>query len=126
MKNQLMLFIAIVALVLGAAAPFAHADSLSEIKVRMTKRLEQVGALKQGGSVGENNLGYLTVRKPLSGEARRVVEAENADRKAVYEAIGAKTNTSVRKVGAARAALIRGTAPEGTWVQLPSGEWKRL
>lgn len=125
MKNQRILFIAIVALVLGAA-PLAHADSLSEIKVRMSQRLEQVVALKQSGSVGENNFGYLTERKSLSAENRKVVAAENADRKAVYEAIAAKTNTLASKVGVTRAASIRNTAPEGTWVQLPDGGWKQL
>ncbi len=125
MKNQFILFIAIVAFVLGAA-PLAHADSLAEIKVRMSNRLEQVVALKQGGSVGENNLGYLTERKSLSAENQKLVAAENADRKAVYEAIAAKTKTSASKVGITRAASIRSSAPEGTWVQLPDGGWKQL
>lgn len=106
--------------------PVVHAASLSEIKARMSQRLSQVVALKQDGSAGENNLGYLTDRKALSAANAKLLAAENADRKAVYAAIAAKTNTSSSKVGKTRAASIRKTAPKGTWVQLASGAWKQI
>lgn len=125
MKRELTLIVTLFALVLGFT-PAVRADSLSDIKARMSKRLNDVVALKQDGSLGENNLGYLTARKALSAENAKLVAAENADRRAVYAAIAAKTKTSVSKVGQTRAASIRKTAPKGTWVQLPGGAWKQL
>ncbi len=125
MKHQLTLLVTVFALVLGFA-PHANADSLSDIKTRMSQRLSKIVALKQDGSGGENNLGYLTARKALSAENAKLMAAENADRKAVYAVIASKTNSSSTTVGKTRAASIRKTAPKGTWVQLPSGAWKQL
>ena len=125
MKHPLTLFVTVFALVLGFA-PEANADSLADIKKRMSQRLSKIVALKQDGSLGENNLGYLTARKALSEENTKLLAAENSDRKAVYAAIAAKTNSSTVTVGKTRAASIRKSAPKGTWVQLPSGAWKQM
>lgn len=125
MKNYLVILIVALTAVMGAA-PEVRAADLSAVKARMSERLGKVVALKQSGSVGENNLGYLTARKALSGEEAKMVAAENADRRVVYAAIAAKTKTSVGKVGKTRAASIRKTAPKGTWVQLASGAWKQI
>lgn len=125
MKRHFTFLVIAFAFVLGLA-PEAHADSAAAIKSRMAKRLPQVVALKQDGSVGENNLGYLTARKALSAEKTKLVATENADRKAVYLLIAAKTKTSATSVGKTRAASIRKSAPKGTWVQLASGAWKQM
>lgn len=125
MKHHHTLFVTVIALMLGYAAP-ANADSLSEIKASMSQRLAKVVALKQDGSVGENNLGYLTARKPLSSGDAKLVADENADRAAVYAAIAGKTKASAAAVGKTRAAGIRSSAPSGTWVQLPSGGWEQI
>lgn len=125
MKRHLTLIALVFALVSGLA-PLAHADSTADIKARMAARLSQVVALNQNGSAGENNLGYLTARKPLSEADAKVLAAENADRKAVYQMIAKKTKSSATSVGKTRAASIRKSAPKGTWVQLASGAWKQV
>jgi len=112
-------------LVVGMA-PAAYADSSSAIKSRMAQRLSQIVSLKQSGKVGENNQGFLSVRGSVSASQSALIKAENADRRAVYQIIAAKTKKSASYVGKARAASIRKTAVKGTWVQLSSGIWKKL
>lgn len=125
MKNHLTLLVTVFALMLGFA-PHADAASSAELKSRMAKRLSQVVSLKQDGTVGENNKGYLSARKGLTAAQTKLMTAENADRKAVYAIIAAKTKTSAVTVGKTRAASIRKSAPKGTWVQLASGAWKKM
>ncbi len=125
MKHHLTLLVTVIALLAGFTSQ-AHAADLSVVKARMSERLGQVVALKQDGSFGENNLGYLTARKELSAKHAKLLAAENADRKTVYVAIAAKTKSSATTVGKARAKSIRSTAPKGTWVQLASGKWKQM
>ncbi|BDS08030.1 hypothetical protein NT6N_30700 [Oceaniferula spumae] len=125
MKRSLATILSILVLVVGLA-PVADADTPAQIKARMAKRLGQIVALKQKGSVGENNLGYLSPRGALSGSESAMVNAENADRRSVYQIIAGKTNSSATTVGKTRAASIRSSAPGGTWVQLPDGSWKKV
>ena len=125
MKRSIALVLSLFILVVGMA-PVAYADSASAIKSRMAQRLSQIVSLKKSGKVGENNQGYLTVRGSLSAAQAAMVKAENADRRAVYQMIAAKTKKSVSYVGKARAAIIRKTAPKGTWVQNSSGIWKKM
>lgn len=124
MKRSIATLVSILILVIGLA-PDVHADSAAAIKSRMEKRLGQVVALKKSGTVGENNQGYLTVRGSLTAANTTLVKAENADRKAVYQLIAAKTKSSATTVGKTRAASIRKTAAKGTWIQLANGSWKK-
>lgn len=125
MKHSIAIILSILVVVLGMA-PVVEAASASELKARMAQRLGKVVALKKDGSVGENNRGLLTARKALSAADARIVAAENADRKAVYQIIATKAKTSAASVGRTRAAGIRKSASKGTWVQLPSGAWKQV
>ena len=124
MKRSIAVMLSVVVLILGMA-PVADADNAAAVKSRMAKRLNQIVSLKQSGTIGENNLGYLTVRGSLNDSQAAMVKAENDDRKAVYGMIAAKTNSSTSSVGKTRAASIRKSAPKGTWVQLPSGQWQQ-
>ena len=125
MKRSITTLLSILVLVFGVT-PVVQADSAGEIKSRMVQRLGPVVALKKNESVGENNRGYLTVRKGLSSANTALVKAENADRKAVYQLIAAKTKSSATTVGKTRAASIRKMAAKGTWVQLADGTWKKV
>ncbi|MGE9267020.1 MAG: YdbL family protein [Verrucomicrobiales bacterium] len=124
MKKMILPVLAMI-LVGGFLAPPARAADEGALKARMSQRLSQIVALKQGGKLGEDARGFLSARSALSAKEKALMDAENADRRAVYALIAAKTNTSAAKVGAARAASIRGSAPAGTWVQLPNGKWQR-
>ena len=124
MKRSLATLLSVIILVMGLA-PVTEAASANELKARMAKRLGNIVALKKKGTVGENNLGYLTLRGKLSATESAQVTAENADRRAVYQIIATKSKSSATTVGKVRAKSIRSSAPAGTWVQTLDGVWKK-
>lgn len=111
---------------LAFAAILLMAQSLwaDPIKDRMMARLPVINDLKTKGVVGENNQGFLEFRTGDRAQAA-VIDAENQDRRAVYEAIAARQNTTPEFVGQARAAQIASREPAGTWIQDSSGTWSR-
>jgi len=125
MKQSITTLLSVLVILFGVTS-VVHADTAEEIKVRMAKRLAQIVALKQNESLGENNQGYLSVRKNLSEKDTTLVKAENADRQSIYQIIADKTESSAAIVGRTRAASIRKTALKGTWVQLPNGSWTQV
>lgn len=113
----------IAAAVLGAAV--VRAEDLGAVKARMAQRLGSVEALKDRGIAGENNRGYLEVRGTASAADQGVITQENADRRTVYTALAAETNTSADIVGRKRAQQIAGIARPGHLIQDASGAWKK-
>jgi len=93
-----------------------------DIKARMRDRLPAIVALKAAGVVGENNQGYLTILKPPT-DKKALVDAENQDRKIIYQAIARKENTTPELVGRRRALQIAEKADSGAWIQKADGKW---
>ena len=108
---------------LPVAMPGLQAQNLGAVKQRMAQRLPQVDALKDRGTVGENNRGFLEARAALSGAENQTVSAENADRAEAYSALAQQTGTSSDQVGRARAKKIAETSSPGVWLQDESGRW---
>ena len=121
-KNVLITICSVIA-ILGIVAPSAWGGA-KEIKARMAERLPVIMELKQKGIVGENNLGLLEFVGAAKDMAD-VVEAENKDRKVVYNAIAKKTGTTPEIVGQRRAQQIADIAGSGEWVQDETGQWKQ-
>ena len=94
------------------------------IKDRMKARLPVINELKAQGIIGENNQGFLEFRGGQKPNAD-VIQAENADRAAVYKAIAQRQKTTPDFVGQARATQIADKEPSGFWVQDPGGAWKK-
>ena len=113
--------VALLFLLLATGA--AYAEDLAALKSRMKARQSSIEALLAAKVVGENKLGLLEFRGD-SREKEAQVNAENADRKAVYAAIASKTGISVAAVGARRAETIRKIANPGTMVQDSDGIWR--
>ena len=98
---------------------FAGADN---IKSRMKARLPVIEALKSQGIIGENNRGYLS----FVGDRREkeaVVNAENKDRKTVYQALAKRENVPVERLEALRAKNLAAKADPGDWLQNAAGKW---
>ena len=93
-----------------------------DIRDRMSARLPAIVALKAAGVVGENNQGYLTVLKPPT-DKQALIDAENQDRRIVYDDIAKKKNTSPELVGRRRAMQIAKKADPGFWIQDAKGKW---
>ena len=107
--------------ILGIVFTNAYASSKA-IKKRMIERLPTIRALKEKGLVGENNKGYLEFVGSKKEKAD-VIEAENADRKKVYNAIAKQQGTTVELVGTHRAIQIAQKAKPGEWLQDANGKW---
>jgi uncharacterized protein YdbL (DUF1318 family) len=108
-------------LVIGATVAVALAGA-KDLKKRMAARKPAINALKTSGIVGENNQGYLTLRKKQS-DKKALVDAENADRRNVYQLIAKQQGTTAEHVGRRRALKIADIAAPGTWLQNAKGKW---
>jgi uncharacterized protein YdbL (DUF1318 family) len=80
----------------------ADDPSRAELKKRFEARLRDVNELKDKGFVGETFEGYLAAldQRLLSKAARRLVEDENEDRKALYESIANRVDEGEKDVPA--------------------------
>ncbi len=121
-------FIFLITLGLISFAAIGQETNLRELQARIRERLPRINELKQAEMVGENNQGYLTVRKKpareeQAQEVKKLVEQENNDRKKVYTMIGIQHNAPLELVGRRRARQIFKAAIPGVWVQTQEGEW---
>jgi uncharacterized protein YdbL (DUF1318 family) len=103
----------------------ALASPVSQAQERIKERLAQVDALKAEGKAGESFNGYLSARGELSPREFSLIEAENADRRILYEAVARSTGQTPEEVGRQRAIRIAELAREGVWLQDPDGSWYR-
>ena len=131
MKKLIALSIAALTLAFAVPQALSAADSAATIKKNMAERKPKIEVLKKAGSVGENKDGYLEAMKKdkndkevkLSDDEKKLVEDENKDRKAVYNAIAKQEGSTVDKVGELRAKQIRSKAAEGEFIQGEDGKW---
>ena len=95
----------------------------ADIKERLAKRLPGITKLKAALVIGEDNKGYLAIRGEISVEDKKIVDAENADRRKIYEMLAKKTDVAVEKVQSRRAEQIAGKSKKGIWLQKTVGTW---
>ena len=126
MKNTMWIMAVVLGCGMFAAAPQAAAagNTAQTIKQNMQKRLPAINALLKKGAVGEANTGLLAVLGTVSDEEKKVVEAENQDRKTVYAAIARQQKATAELVGQRRAKQIADRAPAGTRIQGADGKWQ--
>ena len=103
----------------------ALAANLGEVKSAMKARQPMIEALWAAGKIGENNQGFIAARADLSGKERELVQAENSDRKIVYQVIARETQATPQQVGVQRASQISKRAAKGLWLQDAAGKWYR-
>jgi uncharacterized protein YdbL (DUF1318 family) len=99
------------------------AESPQDAAERIKERLPQIDAMKAAGEIGETANGFLSGLKPLGPRQSSLVEAENADRRIIYQSVAARTGQEVLAVGQQRAIRIAELAKPGVWLQRPDGEW---
>lgn len=93
------------------------------IKQRILQRIGAVDELKIKALVGENNKGLLEQRAMLAPAQTKLMNDENADRKALYAVLAKRLGLSVAVVGQGRAESIRKKSAPKVWIQEPSGKW---
>jgi uncharacterized protein len=122
MKNRIfVIWVLIFIVILFAISSVSFAQ---DIKARFKERLPKIIELKTKGIIGENNQGYLDFVNGVK-QMQDVVDAENRDRRIVYEEIARKEGTTVQTVGQRRALQLRDLANPGHWVQDQAGRWYR-
>ena len=122
MKHKIFLILLSGMLFCGFIANAAAFAGAEDIKKRMKARLSTIEPLKQQGIIGEDNKGFLQ----FVGDTKThqdIIEAENNDRKIVYEAIAKKQGSTPDAVGTRRALHIAEKADPGEWFQDTSGNW---
>lgn len=102
-------------------ATFAGASAIQD---RMKARIPELTELKNSGIVGENNKGYLEFLGAKK-DKQNLVNAENADRKKVYTAIGRKQKVDAGVVGSRRAKQLSEKGVNGHWYQNEAGKWSQ-
>ena len=88
-------------------------------------RFEELRSLKAAGRIGENNRGYVEALDKSSA-LQRIVQAENSDRRVIYNAIVEQNGlgpAGMNPVESAFAEVQRDKARSGDPIQLASGEW---
>ena len=99
------------------------ADPATDAAARIKDRLSLIDDMKAEGQVGEDAKGFLSVRGELGPRQTSIVEAENADRRILYQSVAERTGQTVTEVGQQRALQIAARARSGVWLQKPDGSW---
>lgn len=115
-------FLIVTLIVVGLTGALSRAEDISTVKVQMEKRLPLIVELKSKGIVGEDRMGYLQF---VGGKREKedVVQAENQDRRKIYEVISQKEGVTIEQVGQRRALQIVNKAKKGEWLQDQNGKW---
>jgi uncharacterized protein YdbL (DUF1318 family) len=89
----------------------------------MKTRLPKVLVAKDAGTIGEGTDGFLHSREGGSVETQALVDAENKDRKALFNALSAKTGGSVEEVVLKFSNALAKKAKKGHWFKKSNGTW---
>lgn len=108
--------------------------AIRELKSRMRARQSKLAPFYAQGVIGENSAGYidlLDVGKldmKNRAEAQRLVNAENQDRKQLYQEVARALNvdpSQVGRIGSIFAQEWQKTASPGWMIQQPGGNWNK-
>lgn len=114
-----------------AVATRSLGGSPDGIPIGRRARLEQVRTLLASGRVGEGNRGLLVSRAELTPEETAILDAENADRTAIYRVTVANNSLpeeSLDTVGEIWSVSLAEKLASGEWYQTPEGDeaWTAL
>ncbi len=108
--------------------------TIRQLKQRMKNRFPALSPFMAKGLVGEGLNGLLSIRS-LSGlglkdkaKLKRLVDAENRDRMALYRAVAQALNipsSQLVRVQSIFAQQWQSTAPKGTFIEKAPGKWVR-
>jgi len=113
-----------------------NSPDIKSIQSSQASRIDSLIQYKKKGYIGENNEGYLILRKEsdvsskklLAKKVSQVISDENSDRKKLYE-IALDTNkmdsSNLPKIQRSFSRSFQAESPSDTWVQSPGGSWAK-
>ena len=94
-------------------------------------RLSELSTKEASGIIGENKSGLVEIRMPQSSDVatQEMVNAENTNRKTIFESVAQKNGTSMQEVQKIYAKKMQENAPAGTPIEVLNEatgkyEWK--
>ena len=111
---------------LGGLLSPVVANDLNGLKKRIQARAPALVKLKASGKLGETDKGYVEPVKgaELPAADKKLMQAENQDRRAGYNIIAEKRKIPPAKVGQLAGAKKIKSAKAGEWVK-QGGSWKK-
>ena len=100
--------------------------TVDDLKKSLAARNAQVRALWDSGAVGESHDGSVVARKTLTADQQKLVDAENADRKALYGAESEAKKEKLDDVVISYYLARLGYAKKGAWYEKKNtaGAWE--
>jgi uncharacterized protein len=116
----------LIALIALAASNVMAAPSESDLRKRFEERYPALRELKQHGTIGETDEGYVEFvsSKSKDDDAAALVKDENDDRKALYRLIAEKEKTEPEVVAKRNAKRNFDRARDGEYLK-EGGKWKK-
>jgi len=114
--------------VAGITPAFAadNAVAKAELKSSFDSRSTQLSAAKVTGSIGECTDGTVAlVGDVVDANLSSLIEAENADRKKLYQLLASETNATAAQIGERNAMRNYQNAKVGEWLRTRDGIWKK-
>ena len=108
--------------------------AIRSLKASMSSRYPQLQPMYGKGAIGETNTGYVAVRDTgaLSlkdrADVNRLVDQENADRRALYTEIIKANNLDMGKLSEVQRLFAnswRDKSSAGWWIQQDNGQWAK-
>lgn len=105
----------------------AHAaDSKAQLQERFKDRYPDLQKLRSAGKIGETSAGTVeAVAGSLDAAARKVVDAENADRADLYQILAKELGTTADKVGRINGARRIKELRPGEYYKDDDGKWRK-
>lgn len=100
------------------------AETEADLQKKFADRFPQIQELKQKGIAGETSEGYVDFVQDTGGDARKLVNEENADRRKLYELIAKKTGADPLTVAKRAAQRNFEKAKPGEFLK-ENGKWRK-
>lgn len=106
--------------------------AIRALKASMTNRFPQLQPLYAKGAIGETNTGFVEARDTSAlslkekADLTRLIDQENADRRALYGEIIKANNLQAAQIGEVQRLFAnswRDKSSPGWWIQQDNGQW---
>jgi len=106
--------------------------AIQQLKRQMRERFPRLAPFFQKGAIGEGNKGFLEMKdtKGISlaerNELKQLIDAENRDRKALYQEVAASLKIQPNQIGRVQRIFAdkwQQAASSGWWIQKEDGQW---